>query len=158
MFYHLLNKYRFLITVHPFYSLKDIQVIAGIFAGPYQGLHILWKTTATISNPRVQELAANAAIRPYSLSHMFNVSPNSITQVGHCIDKTYLGGKNSIGSILGHFSRLDIHNEDRFTRPHKGIIEFLHYLCSPHVICTDHNPVRSHKVINGSSLFKELRI
>ena len=123
-----------------------------------QCFYVFRKARSPIAASGIEETTSNTGIRPHALANIVNISANTFTKVSYIIHETDTCGKHSIGSIFCHFSRSNIHHQDRITVQGKRTVKSLHYFFCLCTFNTDYYPIGRHKIFNGSSFFQKFGI
>ena len=124
----------------------------------HQRLDILGEAAATIATPGIQELRADARVGADALADAVDISPYPFAEVGNVVHERDTGGEHGISRILGHLGRGDIHEDDTEVVDEERLIETGHHLAGLLALRTHHDTVGRHEVLDGSTLFQELRV
>ena len=78
--------------------------------GPFQRLHVLGKTRATVTGARVNEMVTDTRIGADALAHEFHVGTDPLGDIGDLIHETDLGCQHRVGGVLGQLGRTLVHH------------------------------------------------
>ena len=124
----------------------------------HQSFHIFRKAATAISTTGIKEFLPDTHISPNTFAHMIYVSPYPLAQIGNIVHKADTSGQHSIGSILSHFGRRNIHKDYTEILEQERLIKLGHHLFGFLALNANHHPIRTHKVFDSGPLFQEFGV
>ena len=103
-------------------------------------------------------MEADSRISADSHSHVLDVCPDMLGQVGHLVHETDLGSEHRVGSVLGQFAGSHIHDDGAIVIAIERRVEVLHELGRLVAGNANDDAVRLVEIGNSSAFFQELRI
>ena len=154
----LLEEHLLLLLVHLLDSLQHLHRVTLLLGGANQRTHILGEARASVATTRVEELLAYAGVGAYALADHIHIGAHPLAQVGHIVHKRYACGEHSVGGILGHLCRWDIHKQHAEVIYQERAVELGELLLGSHTLHAHNHTVGRHKILDGGTLLQELGV
>ncbi len=135
-------------------------LITIVICGVDQRCYIFRKAGTAPANASLQKLIADPRIQTNALSHLGDISADSIANICDFVDKANFRCQKRIGGIFDHFCRTQICDQDgnrwqrfvfsKLARDNRRI-QFLHHGDGTGIVAAQHNPIRVEGVIHSTT-------
>ena len=151
----LVEKHRLLVFVHFFDGLENAHLVAVLFGGLDEGLHVLRETASTVAAARVEELRADAGVATDALTDHVHVGAHEFAEVRDVVHEADAGCEHGVCSVLDHFGARDVRENHAEVVEHHRAVEAGHEFFCLFAFHADDNAVGFHEVRDGGAFLQE---
>ena len=144
-----------LVFVDFFDSLQNAHLVAILFGGLDEGLHVLREAASTVATARVKELRTDAGIATDALSHHVHIGAYEFTEVCDVVHETDAGREHGVRGVLDHFCARDVRENHAEVVEHHRAVEAGHEFLRLFAFHANDNAVRLHEVRDGGAFLQE---
>ncbi len=147
-----------LFVVHLRGRAGNLERISHAFTGLNQRREVFREAGPAEPRPGVQKFVADPVVESHAFGDQLDVCAHLLAHRRDFVDKRNFDGEKSVGGIFDHLSGRNVRDHNRGLEQIQGTIEVFHNRDGLFAVCTDDDPVRSHKVFDGGAFPQEFRI
>ena len=136
-----------------FYGFKQFRLETKLLGCVHQRAYVFGKAAATVTSTRINKVVTDARVATNALSHIFNISAQTLGQVRHLIHKTNLGRQHAISRVLCQLCTANTHHQNFVVVAVERLIQLTQEFFSAGAIGANHDAVWSLAIDNGCTFF-----
>ena len=152
------EQHRLLVFVHFFDSLQDAHLVAVLFGGLDEGLHVLGEAASAVTAARVEELRADAGVAADALADHVHVGADEFAEVRDVVHEADAGREHGVRGVLDHLGARDVRENHAEVIQHHRAVEAGHEFLGLFAFHADDDAVGLHEVRDSGAFLQEFRV